>query len=119
MEQVTVYYDGSCPGCVRDRRRYEKLAGQQVGLTRWVDITGREAMLKAEGVDPARAIRELHVKDGSGRIYRELDAYILLMQRTRWLRPAAAIIGLPLIKPLLARIYHWWVDRRLRNSGRI
>ncbi|GAB3317297.1 thiol-disulfide oxidoreductase DCC family protein [Haliea atlantica] len=118
-QPLTVYYDGACPGCVRDRRRYEAIAGKHAERVAWVDITGREAELRAAGIEPAQALRELHVKDSeSGTVFRELDAYILLMRRTLWLKPLAFVIGLPLVRPLLARAYHAWVDRRLRRSGR-
>jgi hypothetical protein len=30
QNKVTVYYDGACPKCVRDRQNYEKLSGKQV-----------------------------------------------------------------------------------------
>ena len=119
LDKVTVFYDGSCPGCIRDRRRYEKLAGDRAQLTEWVDITGREAELVAVGINPDDALRDLHVRDERGRIHRELDAYILLMQKTRWLKPLATIIGLPGIRPVLAKLYHWRVDYRLRKTRRI
>ncbi len=116
---ITVYYDGACPGCVRDRRRYEMLAGDRAYLTRWVDITGRECELESLGIDPEQAMRELHVRDADGRLHRELDAYRLLLLRTLWLKPLGVLIGLPGIKSLLAGIYHRWVDRRLRKTGRL
>lgn len=114
----TVYYDGACPTCVRDRHWYERLAGRAGDDVEWLDITGREETLKAEGIDPDRALRELHVKDGRGCIHRELDAYIVLMQRVRVLRPFGWVLGCPGIRPLAAKTYHRWVARRLRRGGR-
>ncbi|WP_024459891.1 thiol-disulfide oxidoreductase DCC family protein [Marinimicrobium sp. LS-A18] len=117
-DHLIVYYDGACPRCVADRQRYERLAGRAGEAVQWVDITGRDDELKQRGIDPDRALRELHVQDGEGQIHRELDAYILLMRKTRLLRPVAWLIGLPGIRGLLSRSYHAWVDRRLRKSGR-
>ncbi len=116
---LTVYYDGACPRCVRERRRYQKLAGARSGRTRWVDITGRENLLRERGIDPELALRELHVEDSEGRIHRELDAYRLLMKRTFWLWPLGWLIALPGVRPAVAKWYHWWVTRRLRRTGRI
>lgn len=116
---LTVYYDGGCPRCVRERQRYSQLAGRRADQVRWVDITGRESRLREHGIDPDLALRELHVEDESGHIHREMDAYILLMGRTLWLRPLAWLIGLPGIRPLVSRWYHWWVTRRLRRTGRL
>ncbi len=115
---LRVYYDGACPGCVRDRQRYERLAGGDSGVE-WFDITGEEAALRDEGIDPERALFELHVRDSQGRIHAELDAYILLMQRVDVLKPLAWLIGLPLLRPVLSRAYRAWVRRRLQREGRL
>jgi len=117
--KITVYYDGACPRCVRERRCYERLAGKSREEVCWFDITGREEKLRNIGIDPHKALTELHVRDETGRIVSELDAYILLLKRIPLLRPLAWLIGLPVIRPLLARLYHAMVTRRLRASGRL
>lgn len=116
---ITVYYDGACPSCVRDRRTYEKLAGKDKEQVCWFDISGRENELRKIGIDPRKALSELHVRDENRRIVSELDAYILLMRRVPMLKPLAWFIDRPIIRPLLARVYHWMVDRRLRHTGRL
>lgn len=118
-EKLFVFYDGACPSCVKDRERYERLAGREGESVEWVDITGRDEELEQVGIDPQAALQELHVQDQRGRIYKELDAYILLMSRTRWLKPLAWLIGLPVIRPALAKLYHAMVARRLRRTGRL
>jgi predicted DCC family thiol-disulfide oxidoreductase YuxK len=117
--KITVYYDGACPKCVKDRQNYEKLAGKAGEKVCWMDITGQEEQLREIGIDPRKALTELHVKDENQQILSEMDAYILLMSKVPLLKPLAWLIGLPLIRPLLARIYHWQVNRRLRLSGRL
>jgi predicted DCC family thiol-disulfide oxidoreductase YuxK len=116
---ITVYYDGACPRCRRDRARYEKLAGTGADAICWFDISGRETELRRLGIDPYKALTELHVKDAQGRVHCELDAYILLMRRVPRLKPLAWLIGLPFIRPLLSRCYHRQVMRRLRKSQRL
>lgn len=116
---VRVFYDGACPSCRRDRRQYEKLAGRAADQVEWVDITGRDEELKARGIDPAMALKELHVEDQQGRIHSELDAYIVLMSRVPLLKPVAWLIGLPVIRPVLSRIYHRMVTKRLQRTGRM
>ena len=117
--KIHVYYDGACPQCIRDRQTYEKLAGKASDNICWVDITGQEQKLCELGIDPVKALTELHVKDENERILSEMDAYILLMSKVSVLRPVAWLIGLPLIRPLLASIYHAQVNRRLHRSGRL
>ncbi|MNG11588.1 hypothetical protein D3C84_951390 [compost metagenome] len=85
----------------------------------WLDITGRDAELRALGIDPYLALTELHVQDEAGHIHRELDAYILLLSRVPRFAPLAWLIGLPLVRPLLSFAYRRWVLRRLKRSGRL
>ena len=115
--KLTVYYDGACPKCRRDRATYEKLAGPSEEQVCWFDITGQECRLRELGIDPQKALSELHVRDDSGRVVSELEAYILLMNKVPLLKPVAWLIGLPLIRPLLAKLYHRQVNRRLRKRG--
>ena len=117
--KIHVYYDGACPQCIRDRRTYEKLAGNASDNVLWIDITGQEKKLCELGINPAKALTELHVKDENQQIHSEMDAYILLMSKVPVLQPISWLIGLPLIRPMLARVYHWLVNRRLHRSGRL
>lgn len=117
--RITVYYDGACPSCVKDRRNYERLAGANGDDVVWVDITGKDDELRECGIDPHKALTELHVKDENRKIRSELDAYIVLMSRVLVLKPLAWFIGLPAIRPLLSRFYHWQVNRRLRRGKRL
>ena len=118
-DRLRVFYDGACPSCVRDRKFYERLAGRTGDAVEWVDITGRDEELKQLGIDPVAALQELHVEDGRGNIHRELDAYILLMSRVWLLKPLAWLIGLPVIRPAFAKLYHRWVGERLERTGRL
>ncbi len=116
-EKLVVYYDGACPKCVRDRQTYEKLSGQNAAQVCWFDITGQDSQLRELGIDPHKALSELHVRDADGHVVSELDAYILLMNKVPLLKPMAWLISLPLIRPFLARLYHRQVNRRLRRRG--
>ncbi len=118
-QNITVYYDGACPSCIKDRKNYEKLAGESGEDVCWFDITGQEAHLRDIGINPQKALFELHVRDEHQQIVSELDAYILLMSRVSLLKPLAWLIGLPVIRPLLSSLYHRMVSRRLKKSGRL
>ena len=75
--------------------------------------------LREIGIDPLNALMELHVKNKNQQILSEIDAYILLMSKVQLLKPLAWLIGLPLIRPMLSKVYHWQVNRRLQHSGRL
>lgn len=116
---ITVFYDGACSKCVKDRRFYERLAGQGGKQIRWFDITGQDEYLKRLSIDPLKALSELHLQLSDGKILSELDAYIVLMERVWILKSIAWLISLPVIRPYLAKLYHQRVQRRLKASGRI
>ena len=116
--EITVFYDGACPRCVRDRARYERWAGRAGESVCWFDITGQDERLRALGIDPRRALTELHVLDERRRVRSELDAYILLLDRVPRLKLLAWLVGRPWIRPWLTRLYRRSVERWLRRSGR-
>ncbi|MGF1683494.1 thiol-disulfide oxidoreductase DCC family protein [Photobacterium minamisatsumaniensis] len=114
---LTIFYDGACPSCIKDRDWFERRLGKQSNV-RWCDITGKEDYLKSIGIDPYWAVKELHVQHENGFIYKELDAYILLLKQVWYLRPLAWLMSIPLIKKRLSRRYRKAVDLRLEQQGR-
>jgi predicted DCC family thiol-disulfide oxidoreductase YuxK len=117
--KICVYYDGACPGCVKDRRNYERLLGKSKDDVQWIDITGKDDLLRSIGIDPNKALMELHVSNENQQILSEIDAYILLMNKVPVLKPLAKIVGLLLIRKGLSKAYRRRVKRRLRRSGRL
>ncbi|MBD3896298.1 DUF393 domain-containing protein [Halomonas sp. ML-15] len=119
LSPLKVYYDAVCPGCRRDRARYERWAGEAGDSVVWCDVTTHQQTLRDKGIDPQAALLSLHVEDDEGQIHDSMDAYILLMQRVPRLRPLAWLIGLPGVKTLLTWLYDRWVRRRLARQGRL
>ncbi|MCG7495477.1 DUF393 domain-containing protein [Vibrio sp. Of7-15] len=117
--RVTVFYDGSCPRCVKDREQYEKLAGKHAETVEWFDITHQDEHLKSLGIEPSKALTELHVRTKEGKVVSELDAYITLMEPVLVLKPIAWCLRLPIIKPMLSRWYRRSVIKRLKREGRL
>ncbi|SDM68789.1 Protein of unknown function, DUF393 [Franzmannia pantelleriensis] len=116
---LKVYYDAVCPGCRRDRARYERWAGAAGDSVDWCDVTTHQQTLRDKGIDPQAALLSLHVEDAEGCIVDGIDAYVLLMQRVPRLRPVAWLIDLPGVKRVLAWLYDRWVRRRLAREGRL
>ncbi|WP_290794132.1 thiol-disulfide oxidoreductase DCC family protein [Halomonas sp.] len=116
---LKVYYDGICPGCRRDRARYERWAGEAGKRVAWCDVTEHQDLLREKGIDPQAALLSLHVEEEGGPIREGIDAYVLLMRRVPRLRPIAWLIGLPGLKQMLRRLYDGWVRRRLAREGRL
>ena len=112
-KQITVYYDQSCPSCVEDRRVFERLAGKRASRFIWFDITHQDEALLELGIQPMKALRELHIKTANGKIYSEMDAYSIIMKQIPLLWPLGVVICLPIIKPILSHFYRKSVDKRL------
>ena len=55
--RLTVFYDGSCESCVKDRARFEIWLGKQIDQVEWFDITGKDSYLRQYVIDPAQALR--------------------------------------------------------------
>ena len=118
-KKITVFYDRSCPSCVKDRTLFESIAGKRAMLFDWFDITDQDEALKRQGIEPFDALRELHIKDTNGHIYSAMDAYSLMMRQVPYLKPLGFMICWPIIKPLLSYWYRRWVDKRLTCEGRL
>ena len=122
-KKICVYFDGACPSCIKDRDNYLRLAGKKAQQVSWVDITHKDDELLAQGIDPKKALKELHIRvEAEGKtpfIVSELEAYIILMNQTRILKPLAWLISLPLIRPMLSKLYHRMVHKRLQASNRL
>ncbi|OZG73119.1 hypothetical protein BTA51_11520 [Hahella sp. CCB-MM4] len=117
MDKITVYYDASCAGCRRDRRRYDRWAGE--GKVNWCDITGQETLLRGKGIDPLEAQLKLHIELPDGHVEKDIESYIVLLNQIIWLKPLAWLISLPWIREPLRVRYRRSVTRRLQEDGRL
>jgi len=117
QNKIRVYYDASCAGCRKDRKRYDQLAGEEA--VEWCDITGNDEQLKSQGINPKEAMIKLHVQTPDGLITNDIEAYVVLISKIRWLKPLAWLLDLKWIKEALRFIYRKWVLHRLKKDGRI
>jgi len=116
---ITVFYDGICPQCVQDRHLYLHIAGQAGAEIKWFDINGQDDYLLSLGINPKIALSELHIQLSDGTVLSEFSAYIVLMKRVWVLKPLALLISVPLVRPFLAKIYHYKVQKRLKATKRL
>ncbi len=114
--KITVFYDGSCPLCTREiaRWRHAPFACD----IEWLDITDNDRELLRRGIDPGKAMLELHTQTDSGEIYTSVESYALLLsQLPRWYL-LGRFMSLPIIKPLLTHSYNGLTRLRLKLEGR-
>ncbi len=114
--KVTVFYDGECPICLKALSRWRDKA--YTCDIEWFDITGQDDVLVAKGINPQRAIEQLHILCDDGVILTSMNSYSFLLchlPRWWWL---GFLISLPGIRHGLTWGYDAMTRRRLKREGR-
>ncbi|WP_062267079.1 thiol-disulfide oxidoreductase DCC family protein [Endozoicomonas arenosclerae] len=114
--KIRVLYDGLCPLCVKEVARWRN--ARFSSEVEWFDITGQEKVLEDWGIDPQKALLELHTMTDSGQVYTSIDSYALLLKelpRWSWL---GRFMSLPGLKQFLKWTYDWMTKVRLKKEGR-
>lgn len=116
--ELTVLYNGACPICSREVAAYRRKAERDGLPLGFEDL--HVAELGGWEVTPEEARRRLHVREG-GRVLAGLPAFVALWRRMPGFRWLAALVSLPLIRPLADLVYEWLLapalyalDRRRR-----
>ena len=82
---LTVFYDGSCPLCLREISFYRRAQGAE--KLRWIDVSGTEGVV-TEGLSCQQAMQRFHVLEADGRLVQGGAAFATLwaaLPRWRWL----------------------------------
>ncbi len=114
--KATVFYDGSCPICLRAlaRWRHKPFTCE----IEWFDITGKDETLLARGICPNKALEQLHILCDDGTVLTSMSSYgFLLCHLARW-RWLGILITLPGIRQVLTWGYDAITRRRLKREGR-
>jgi predicted DCC family thiol-disulfide oxidoreductase YuxK len=118
-QRPVVFYDGACPLCRREIAHYRRI--DRVQRLHWVDAATEAKILSAHGLDPERAMAELHVLDGNGRWQRGVDAFLVIWSHLpayRWLARLVSVLRLR--SPLgfaYRRFAAWRYRHRCGTSG--
>ena len=114
---VTVFYDDQCPLCIREVNKWRRAPFRK--SVKWFDITNQDEALSEQGIDPVKALLELHLKTEDGRILTSIASYsYLLKQLPRWCW-LGYLMGLPVVQPILKWNYDWMTRVRLKHEGRL
>jgi predicted DCC family thiol-disulfide oxidoreductase YuxK len=114
---LTVFFDGGCSLCSAEMRELKRL--DRHGELELVDCAAAafdDTPWRAEGVDRARMLQALHVRDVLGDWHRGVDA-IALLYATVGAPQLARLWAHPLTRPLARRIYPWVVRHRQALSA--
>jgi len=106
---INVYYDDRCPLCSREIEYYKKIPTP--AIINWCGISHHICTLEKHGVSYLESLKVLHAINAEGKIYRGVDAFILIWQqlaRWKWL---ALLVNLPVIYHVTKALYgifvHW------------
>lgn len=124
----TTLYNGACPICGPEVRRYRRIDARGKGDLGWRDISQDPAILEALGLELEDVKERLHVVDGAGTIHIGVDAFAVLWAELpghRWLSKS---IRLPVIRPvsrfvydrvLAPALYRWNLYRDRRRGATV
>jgi predicted DCC family thiol-disulfide oxidoreductase YuxK len=103
---LSVFYDGSCSVCATEIEHYKRKDPE--GRLILVDISAADFDPAPQGITRDEFMRQIHVIDRTGRIYRGVDAFWAIWQAfpgSTLLGLCGALITLPLLNPLARLCY--------------
>ncbi len=110
-----IFFDAECRLCVEGRRRWGRIFERRGFIWLPLQTPGTAERL---GVTAEQLLAEMWVLPAGGLPLNGVAAWIALMQQVRWLRPLAAVLGLPGIKRLAQAAYRWIARNRYCIAGR-
>ena len=114
---ITVYFDGQCPICVKEVSKWREADFDCT--VHWLDITDNDELLISHGINPEKALLELHTKTSDGVIRTSIASYSLLLKHLpRW-KFLGWLLGLPVIRHFLKWGYDGLTRVRLKREGRL
>jgi predicted DCC family thiol-disulfide oxidoreductase YuxK len=113
---LTLYFDGLCPFCVRSMRRL--MAWDTAGRLAFVDIAAPGFDPTPLGVDMAALDREVHARTREGNILVGIDTMLAAytLAGRGWL---VWPLRVRLLRPALAASYRWFARHRYAISKRL
>lgn len=109
-----IVFDGSCGVCssfVGDRASFFERYGFRV-----VPLQERWAQ-EAMGLDERTLSEAIHLRLPNGRVVRGIDFFLEVARRVWWLKPFGFAFGIPIVKPIAARVYAAVAKRRRSISS--
>jgi len=102
--ELTVYYDGSCPLCLREIGFYRRREGAQT--LAWIDVSDEAGQARLpDGVPREQALGRLHLIGKDGRIHSGGEAFAMIWSELPALRWLGRLMALPPFAWALEGIY--------------
>jgi len=112
---IQVFYDGSCPVCIRQARHWEER--DRSNRLRMVDISDPDFDADAYDLDPKEIRQSIHVKTTDGRVFEGIEAVRVIWSAFPEMWAPAFLAGLPGLRDVLSAGYHAFARNRHRLTG--
>ncbi|WP_260338210.1 thiol-disulfide oxidoreductase DCC family protein [Vibrio ponticus] len=114
MNNIAVFYDASCPLCVREMTALSKYLAKRVTF---VNVLDSDLMSSYPEISIAESKRVLHVLDENGTLRLGVDANVYLWELTGTKR-YLSLLRLPIIRNV-ANIGYWLFARNRYQLSRL
>ena len=100
---IKVFYDGKCNLCSKEIKYYKSISDKH--LFKWLDIASNPIHLKSINVSQKDALLFLHATDENNKLYKGVDAFLLIWKNIKYWKILFFFISLPIIKQLSILLY--------------
>ena len=98
-----IIFDDYCSMCSKEINYYKSISNQN--RFRWCDLNGESQLLKQFNISRKEALMALHAIDENGKIYKGIDAFIIIWQELAYWKILAEIIRLPIVNQIAKFLY--------------
>ncbi|MDG1858113.1 MAG: DUF393 domain-containing protein [Emcibacteraceae bacterium] len=110
---IKIFYDDRCSLCSREIDYYKRITPSADIV--WCGISQNINTLEKNGISYLESLKNIHVINSEGKVYRGVDAFILIWRHIPGWRWFAKVVKLPLIYHLCRALYsiftHWRFNR--------
>ncbi|GAB2662597.1 thiol-disulfide oxidoreductase DCC family protein [Vibrio panuliri] len=114
MNNVTIFYDASCPLCVREMRALQTHLATRASF---VNVLDEQKMQTHQDINVEQTKRVLHVIDEQGKLRLGVDANVYLWELTGTKR-YLTLLRLPIIRSI-ANLAYWLFARNRYRLSRV
>ena len=108
--QISVFYDGECPLCVREIGFYQRREGADNVC--WIDVSQANTDEIAPGLLRCDALSRFHVRDQQGFLYSGALAFIKVWEALPGFRLFARVAIVPPLPWVLEKLYRGFLKVR-------
>ena len=100
---IKVFFDGKCNLCSKEINYYKSIADKNI--FQWLDIASNPKYLKSINVLQKDALLYLHATDENNKLFKGVDAFLLIWKNIKYWKILYFLISLPIIKQLSILLY--------------